>query len=222
MKYRGNFGRLLVFVSKTDGTDFQEHMIKEGFSPYFTKYGYAAIDSLSDAYMSAERAAQSRFVGVWDQVTGNGSEINNYALLKTWWTLRGEIIQNYRTRIAAGESILNTRLDYPQLITLATNQSTATIFTEIRNMKRVGTVHMVADIGSRQQPFQIFVPNFESSTGQEIIRLMENRYISSGENHHRRSYAYVTGALELYQGNPNFPPIVELKVTSVDQIKDAP
>ena len=51
---------------------------------------------------------------------------------------------------------------------------------------------------------------------------MENRYISSGENHHRRSYAYVTGSLELYQGNPNFPPIVDLKVTSVDQIKDAP
>ena len=88
--------------------------------------------------------------------------------------------------------------------------------------KKLQNKRCFIDIGSRQQPFQIFVPNFESSTGQEIIRLMENRYISSGENHHRRSYAYVTGSLELYQGNPNFPPIVELKVTSVDQIKDAP
>ena len=38
-KYRGNYGRLLVFVYLDDGTDFQEHMFQKGFSPYFVKYG---------------------------------------------------------------------------------------------------------------------------------------------------------------------------------------
>ena len=38
MKYRGNFGRLLVYVYR-DGVDFQENMIREGYSPYFMKYG---------------------------------------------------------------------------------------------------------------------------------------------------------------------------------------
>ena len=34
-KYRGNYGRLLVHVHLGD-VDFQETMIAEGFSPYFT------------------------------------------------------------------------------------------------------------------------------------------------------------------------------------------
>ena len=34
------------------------------------------------------------------------------------------------------------------------------------------------------------------------------------------TYAYVTGQLKQFQGNPNLPPIVELVVTDPDQITD--
>ena len=221
-KHRGNFGRLLVFVHRNDGVDFQEHMIKNGFSPYFAKYGYAAFPDLHVRYIAAEREAQANHIGVWDQIGVNGSEINNYGLLKTWWTLRAEIIQSYRRAIAGGATILNTRLDYQKLTDLAAAEEDATIFTEIRELKRAGSVNMVANIGSRSQPFQLFIPNFESDTGQQIIRLIENRYISTDLLHPRRSYAYVTGPLKQFQGNPSLPPIVEMVVTSPDQIADDP
>jgi endonuclease YncB( thermonuclease family) len=54
-RYRGNFGRLLVYIHK-DGVDFQETMIREGFSPYFVKYGNAIFHH--DTYRAAEREAQ--------------------------------------------------------------------------------------------------------------------------------------------------------------------
>lgn len=222
VKHRGNFGRLLVYVKRTDDTDFQEHMIRSGFSPYFGKYGYAAFESLHNLYINAEREAQSKHLGIWDQIGSNGSEVNNYGLLKTWWTLRAEVIQEYRRRVASGAEILNTRLDYQALTALAENNESATIFTEIRELRRVGASHMTARIGSQTQPFQLFVPNFESASGQEIIRLIENRYMSTDLLHPRRSYAYVTGPLKLFQGNPALPPIVEMEITAFDQIADLP
>ena len=222
LKHRGNFGRLLVYVHRQDDTDFQEHMIRAGFSPYFEKYGYAAIDTLHKLYTKAEREAQSNHLGIWDQIGVNGSEINNYGLLKTWWSLRAEIIQDYRRRLAAGAQILNTRLDYQALTQLAEQNQSATIFTEIRTLRRVGSSHMTANIGSQSQPFQLFIPNFESTSGQEIIRIIQNRYMSTDLQHPRRSYAYATGPLKLFQGNPALPPIVEMEVTSFDQITDMP
>ena len=219
-KHRGNFGRLLVYVHRLDGIDFQEHMIKTGFSPYFSKYGYASFSNLHDKYVEAERAAQADHIGVWDQIGVNGSEINNYGLLKTWWTLRAEVIQNYRRAIAGGSPILNTRLDYQTLVTLSAGGQQATIFTEIRNLRRVGSSHMTADIGSQSQPFQLFIPNFESNVGQEIIRLLQNRYMSTDSQHPRRSYAFVQGPLQQFQGNPSRPPIVEMVVTAPDQVTD--
>ena len=221
-KHRGNFGRLLVFLHRKDGVDFQQHMIRNGFSPYFTKYGYAAFKSHHSRYIDAEREAQANHIGVWDQIAVNGSEINNYGLLKTWWTLRGEVIENYRRLAAGGTAILNTRLDYQALVGLADDEATATIFTEIRQLKPVGSVHMTANIGSQAQPFQLFIPNFESDDGQQIIRLIQNRYMSTDLLHPRQSYAYVTGPLKKFQGNPSLPPIVEMVVTSAAQITDAP
>ncbi|MEM7456911.1 MAG: thermonuclease family protein [Planctomycetota bacterium] len=222
VKHRGNFGRLLVYVHRLDGVDFQEHMIRSGFSPYFEKYGYAASESLHSLYLEAEREAQSNHAGIWDQIGVNGSEINNYGSLKTWWTLRAEVIQDYRRRLANGASILNTRLDYQALANLAEANESATIFTEIRSLRRIGSNHMSANIGSQSQPFQLFIRNFESDSGQEIVRLIENRYLSSDLLHPRRSYAYASGPLKLFQGNPSLPPIVEMEITSTDQITDLP
>ena len=83
-RYRGNFGRPLVYVYKRQGdalVDFQEHQIGAGFSPYFVKYGRAVFAELDAKYTEAERRAQREHLGIWDQVAANGSEINNYALL---------------------------------------------------------------------------------------------------------------------------------------------
>ena len=217
-RYRGNYGRLLVFVYLDDGTDFQEHMIKKGFSPYFMKYGYAALPDNHERYMQAEKEAQIANIGVWNQIEVNGSEVRNYAALGVWWYLRAEIIQNFRRfkQENADANVFNTRLDYEQVLELAKKEEEATIFTELRNPKRIGGNNMFIGIGSVEKPFSLFIPKVDEAAGLKIMSLIKNRYISTDEEHPRRSYAYVKGELSIYRDKP------QIIVTNAKQIMDLP
>ncbi len=212
-KHRGNFGRLLVYVYR-DGVDFQETMIREGYSPYFVKYGNAQFAGHHLRFVEAERAAQRRRLGVWDQTTVNGVEIRNYAALVTWWQLRASIIDEYRKLKAVDDSLLNTRLDYAILEAKAEAGEIVTVFTELRSLRRTGGRFGVIDIGSEKQPFKLFLPDIDAPAGEEIADLLGTRYFSRGEGRPRRSYAYVTGRLHTFQGRP------QMLVASADQITD--
>jgi micrococcal nuclease len=212
-KHRGNFGRLLVYVYR-DGVDFQRTMIREGYSPYFVKYGNAQFAGHHERYVESEREAQRRRLGVWDQTTVNGVEIRNYAALGTWWQLRASIIDEYRKLKAVDASVLNTRLDYAILEAKAQAGESATVFTELYSLSRTGGRHGLIDIGSDQQPFKLFLPDIDAPAGEEIADLLGTRYFSHGEGRPRRSYAYVTGRLSTFRGRP------QMVVTSADQITD--
>jgi micrococcal nuclease len=212
-KYRGNYGRLLVYVYR-DSVDFQEIMIQEGYSPYFVKYGRAQFAGHHQRYARAEWTAQRRRRGVWDQMTVNGGERRNYAALGCWWQLRGRIIDGYRRVHAMDASILNPRLDYDRISTMARDEAAATIFTEMRSIIRVGGHSGLISMGSVDRPFSLFLPDMDSEAGQEVVNLLETRYISGNEDHPRRSYAYVTGKLSTYRDRP------QVVVQSADQIGD--
>lgn len=212
-KHRDNYGRLLGYIHK-DETDIQEKMIQDGYSPYFVKYGYADFPEYHDRYMEAERRAQTAHRGVWDQTTVNGFEARNYAVLGIWWYLRAEAIEAYRRARTSNPALLNSRRDYQQLVQMAKQGTEATVFTELREYRIAGP-HIVVTIGSFQQPFQVFIPNGVEE-GQDVLRLLDNRYIAKDEMHPRRGYAFVRGALKLYQNKP------EMIVTSTDQISDRP
>jgi micrococcal nuclease len=215
VRHRDNFGRLLVFAH-TERGDFQEHMIAAGYSPYFNKYGHADFASHHARYVAAEQAAQAAHVGVWDQVTVNGSEMRNYATLGAWWSLRAGIIDDYRERRAADASLLNSRRDYAELLELAEQEREATVFTELASITRVGQRRALVDIGSREQPFKLFVPDIESGDGRRLLSLLKTRYIAEDPDRIRRSYAYAHGRLKLFRGEP------ELVVVGPDQVTDAP
>jgi micrococcal nuclease len=214
-RYRDNFGRLLVFLHH-EGTDHQEHMIAAGYSPYFNKYGHADIASHHERYVAAERNAQAAHVGVWDQVTVNGSEMRNYATLGAWWRLRAAIIDDHRSHRAADSSLLNSRLDYAELRELAAQEREATVFTELASVTRVGQRRAIVDIGSRQQPFKLFVPDIESDDGRRLLSQLQTRYIAEDPDRIRRSYAYVRGQLKLFRDEP------ELVVVQASQVTDTP
>lgn len=217
-KYRGNFGRALVHVYRPDGTDYQEHMIRTGFSPYFVKYGYARFAENHARYVEAERDAQSQSIGVWNQIASNGSEINNYAALETWWSLRAEIIEGYRRYVAShpAEPILNTRLDYEQLVQKAQDEEEAVIFTELRDVRQVGSMHGVIGIGSVSKPFDVFLPRIDQPAGEALINLITTRYVAGDLAHPRKGYAYLRGPLKSYHGRP------EIVITALGQVSDSP
>jgi micrococcal nuclease len=217
IRYRDNFGRLLVFAYEPDGSDFQEHWIREGYSPYFRKYGYAELPENHARYGAAERAAQAARTGVWDQLAVNGAEARNYALLGVLWELRAELVEaSRRARAAQPGAILDSRLDYARIEELAAQETEATVFTELSELKRIGAQKAIITIGSMHQPFKLFMPDLLGEAGQKIAMLVENRYVGGDETHPGRSYAYVSGPLKLFNGEP------ELVLTDAAQIADAP
>jgi micrococcal nuclease len=212
-RYRGNFGRLLVFLHK-EGIDFQETMIAEGYSPYFVKYGHAIFPDKHQQYLQAERKAQQKNIGIWNQIAVNQAEMQNYAALGTWWQLRATIIDEYRRIKPLHENLFNSRLDFPILIEKAKNQQQVTIFTELRSIRRISKHSGLIKIGSVQQPFSLFLPSLDSETGQTIVALLNSRYISQENVYLRRSYAYVTGELRLFKNAP------QISLVSPEQITD--
>lgn len=220
-RFRDNFGRLLALVV-VDGMDFQEHMIESGYSPYFVKYGDVRTPENHRLYLAAERAAQSRRTGLWDQVAVNGSERRNYYALGAWWALRAGVINDYRRLRSEGAEILNSRIDFERIKALAQDNQRSTIFTELNKYERLGSRKAVVKIGSIAQPFSIFIPDIESEGGQGLVTLLSERYIAGGtENgvtvtHLRRSYGYVTGQLKLFRGDP------EIVVEVPEAISDLP
>jgi micrococcal nuclease len=217
-KYRGNYDRPLGFVYLDDGTDFQEHMIRKGYSPYFVKYGYAVFPENHQRYVRAEREAQIQNIGVWNQIAVNGSEMRNYALLSAWWHMRAAKIEIYR-RYKQGLTnppVFDPRFDYEQLVPMAESEETATIFTEVRDLRRVGGRHGLIKVGSEDRPFSIFIPEIDEPAGQEIWNLLANRYLSGDGLHPRLSYVYITGETKMYRGTP------EIVLTDVSQLSDSP
>ena len=220
-KYRGNFGRLLTYLTLADGTDFQELMIREGLTPYFVKYGQAQGDGRHLRYAEAERVAQTAGLGIWDQIANNGSVMRDYASLGTWWELRGRIIAEYR-RLKTTQpdlEVLNTRLDYARLVEIAQAEEDATVFIELRDFRPAGGDHMLFSTGSLAQPYTLFIPFGNTEAGADIMRLILTRYRADGEGQPRRSYAYVTGPTKMFPDGDGTPEIV---VTSPDQITDFP
>lgn len=200
-RYRGNFGRLLVYVYR-DGVDFQEVMIRKGYSPYYNKYGNAEFTSHHLRYQRAERDAQIGNVGVWDQVAVNGSVINNYAALQVWWGLRARIIDEYRALRAADASVYNSRLDYAKLVELAKEGKPATVFTEVRTVRRINGSLGLIGIGSEERPFSLKIEDLDSDEGRRLLSLLQTRYITRSAAFPRRGYCYVTGIMHMYRDSP--------------------
>lgn len=221
-RYRGNFGRLLTYVFLQDGRDFQEIMIREGYTPYFQKYGYANYLELHEKYITAEKEAQAENRGIWNQLENNGAVIRNYAALGTWWDLRARTVQDYRRikRQMPDANLLNTRLDYDRLLELAKAGAPTTVFIEIRSSTPVASDHVVFNTGSLSQPFQIFVPNANIGEGADIMNLLDTRYRSDGEDRPRRSYAYITGEASMFPDTETGRP--QIIVTETAQISDWP
>lgn len=213
-RYQDNYGRPLLLIHK-QGVDYQEVMIREGYSPYFNKYGNAVFSEYHQRYQQAERDAQEANLGVWDQLAANGENIHNYAALGIWWSLRAGIVDGFRHYKAHQSDLLNSRLDFEEIVARAQYQEKVVVFTELRSLRRITATSARIEIGSVKQPFSLYLPNTESPGGKAVVNLLNNRYFST-ENAPKRSYAYVAGQLRMFNKNP------QITIKSTAQIMDEP
>ena len=73
--------------------------------------------------------------------------------------------------------LLNSRLDYAELLDQAKQGEDAIVFTELRTYTPVGQNKAIVDIGSKAQPFKLFLPDVEGDEGQRLLRLLDGRYL---------------------------------------------
>jgi micrococcal nuclease len=222
-KHRGNYGRLLCYVELNDKRDFQEIMIREGWSPYMSKYGYAQPAERHFTYIRAEALAQAESRGIWSYRVFNGERFRRYERLLPWWHLRARVIETFRAYQTQDpqSKILNSRIDYEEICSKAEQEENTTIFTELRQMTLLDSEKAIVTSGSGKQPFKLFIPAMYSWEGQKILRLLEHRYLTTGYDGSTvekggTNYAYVKGPLKLYNGEP------EITITKACQITDAP
>lgn len=213
-KHRDNYGRLLCYVYKAgDPENYNVRIVREGWSPYFVKYGRSRL--YHRQFVEAEVEAQAKGLGIWDPKTDAGGNHRDYAMLIPWWSLRDSVVQDYRYMgIQAGA--LSVRLDYDHLLEAARVGNEVTVFCDLQaGIDQWPGNGALIYAGSKFQKFNLWIPNKDSATAQTILRLIETRYANSG-----RGYVYVSGGASLYPPNAEGKP--QIVITEVKQLADFP
>ncbi len=76
--FRGRYGRLLAYVF-VDGTNFNLELVRQGLSPYYTKYGLS--QKYDEEFREAERYARKHKLNIW----GDPGLTKKYLRLKSKW-----------------------------------------------------------------------------------------------------------------------------------------
>ncbi len=207
-KHRGNYGRLICYLYRDD-ENYNLKTVSEGWSPYFVKYGRSRL--YHNQFIEAEAKAQSKKLAIWDPKTNAGGDKRDYEKLIPWWNLRDSVVQDYRSKLSG---VLSVRLDYDQIVNAAKNSDYITVFCDLQGgiNKWVGDNALIY-AGSKYQKFNLWIPDINSDSAQEILQLIELRYVKYG-----RSYVYVSGEASLYPDNPNGKP--QIILTDVSQLSD--
>jgi micrococcal nuclease len=77
-RLRGNYGRLLAYVF-VDGQNLNLDLVRQGFSPYYTKYGKS--EKYDAEFRAAEKQARKEGLNIW----GDPELTKKYLRLKSKW-----------------------------------------------------------------------------------------------------------------------------------------
>ncbi len=205
-KYRDHHGRLICCVHKY-GENFNLKLIKEGWSPYFIKYGNSRL--YHQEMMEAEADAQSHNRIIWNRQTNESSAFRNYTILMPWWSLRASIVDDFR-RYGQPNGVLSVRLDYPQILLAAMQQQKITIFCDLQEgiTKWIGNSAII-HTGTKDHSLKLWIPEATDEKYAPLVYLINKRYTGLG-----RGYVYVTGQVTMYRDKP------EITLTSLQQLSD--
>lgn len=209
-KHRGNYGRLICYVYKV-GENYNLKAVREGWSPYFVKYGRSRLYHAE--FLAAEANTQSQGVAIWDPKTNAGGKARDYEELIPWWHLRDSVIQDFRQfGIQAG--VQSVRLDYENILEAAKSGSEMTVFCDLQDgiNKWPGDGALIF-AGSPTHKFNLWISNRDSPPAQAILNLIEMRYSGRG-----RSYVYVSGSSSLFPPTENGKP--QIALTDIAQLPE--
>ncbi|MBE9142951.1 thermonuclease family protein [Planktothrix mougeotii] len=205
-KYRDHHGRLICYVHKY-GENFNLKLIKEGWSPYYIKYGHSRL--YHQEMMEAEAEAQAYNRMIWNPQTNEHSGFRNYTILMPWWSLRASIVDDFR-RYGQPNGVLSVRLDYPKILLAAMKQQWVTIFCDLQEgiTKWIGNSAII-HTGTKDHNLKLWIPEATDEKYAPLVYLINKRYTGLG-----RGYIYVSGQVTMYRDKP------EITLTSLQQLSD--
>lgn len=216
VKHRDNFGRLLCYVHKS-AENYNLSLVREGWSPYFVKYGRSRI--YHEVLTEAESKAQAENLVIWNPATNGNGSARDYRALQPWWGWRDAIVQDYR-KVEGSIKVISVRLDYQKILDAVDAGETLTVLCDLQDgiIKR-GTTGALIKAGSDFREFNLWIPDITSDQGIAIVDLLMKRYVAikqGVEETGGRGYAYVSGKVELYRNTP------QIVLTNYQQILDLP
>jgi len=90
---RGYYWRTLAYVFYEKGgreINYNLELVRQGYSAYFTKYGYS--ERFHDEFLAAEREAKAAKRGIWSE---GGMHYPDYEKRIPWWNRRANAIRNF-------------------------------------------------------------------------------------------------------------------------------
>lgn len=211
-KHRGNYDRLICYVHKK-GKNYNLTAVREGWSPYFVKYGRSRL--YHEDFLMAERDAQAKEIGIWNKTINAGTAQRDYDRLIPWWYLRDNIVQEYREK-GADAGVVSVRLDYEDIQEAASAGDHLKVLCDLQGgVSRWLQGGALIFAGSITHRFNLWIPDRESAEAQQILRLVERRYTGYG-----RGYVYVSGTASRYPDNESGKP--QIILTEVGQLSDLP
>jgi micrococcal nuclease len=207
-KHRDNYGRLLCYVHKGE-ENYNLKLIKEGWSPYFMKYGRSRLHHRQ--MTEAESAAKAYNLVIWNPITNAKIPSRNYANLLPWWSMRGSIVEDFRLSEAT-TGALSVRLHYPKILAASETAKSITIFCDLQAgiNKWIGGNALIY-AGSVYHKLDLWIPDAESDAMAPLKRLIEKRYAGQG-----RGYVYISGLVEQYKSKP------QIVLKNIKQFSDFP
>ena len=151
-RFRDNYGRLLCYEHK-GAENFAVKLVREGWSPYFAKYGRSRL--YHAALLAAEAEAQAADLVIWNPTTNAGGASRPYDRLLPWWERRAGFVEDFR-RVGAPAGALDVRLDYNRITAAMATGGKVTIFCDLQagvQPWRGGGALLYA--GSVQHPFNL-------------------------------------------------------------------
>ena len=92
---RGRYGRLLAYVV-VDGSNFNLELVRQGLSPYYTKYGLS--QRYDEEFREAERYARKHKLNIW----GDPELTKKYLKSKSKWG-------QYRSKVSSPPATVQTK-----------------------------------------------------------------------------------------------------------------
>ena len=93
--FRGRYGRLLAYVI-INGDNFNQELIRQGLSPYYTKYGLSR--KYDQEFRESEKYARNHKLHIW----GDPELTQNYFRLKSKWG-------QYRAKVSSPSPIIQNK-----------------------------------------------------------------------------------------------------------------